>query len=493
VILPSSIGRYAITGELGRGAMGVVYRALDPALERQVAIKVIAARAGAAALSVEELEARFLREARVAARINHPGVVTVHDAGRERDSLYLVMELIDGESLGERLARREFPPPSEAFDIVAQVADALAAAHTFGVVHRDIKPGNIMLTRGGKVKVADFGVAKAIGEQTDLTRTGTVVGSPAYMAPEQVRGEELDGRSDIFSLGVVLYELLLRRKPFPADTVTTLIYQILHDDPLADPLISRVLGANAAAFLQRCLAKRREERIPDAASFASGARALAGKTAPLVAETTGPTTKLPVPREAAPVVVVGPPAVTKRLRISIGAIITAFGVVLLAVAALIAVRRLARAPLGEASPPPTAAPAIAEVPAVTAGRVESVRKPIVTPVGVAEPMSQSPAFVSRSSSPEPTLTKVVAIFYCQRGAEFNVSPEDAIVTVEGKVIGKADDWDGKGGGRTYVFSHRGRHLVKLALRGYRTTWIEIVVSSAAPDEIADVDIALSQE
>ena len=157
--LPASIGRYTITGELGRGAMGVVYRAMDPALERPIAIKVIAARTNLVPLSGEELEARFLREARVAARINHPGVVTVHDAGREGNSLYLVMELVEGESLSERLARRRFPSAPEALEVVAQAADALGAAHALGVVHRDVKPGNIMLTRGGRVKVADFGVA----------------------------------------------------------------------------------------------------------------------------------------------------------------------------------------------------------------------------------------------------------------------------------------------------------------------------------------------
>ena len=213
--LPATIGRYRVTGELGRGAMGVVYRGVDPSLDRPVAIKVIATRVGAVSASSEELEARFLREARVAARINHPGVVTVYDAGREGDSLYLVMELIEGESLAERLSRGDYPTQTEALGLVARVAEALASPHNLGIIHRDVKPANIMLTKDGGVKVADFGVAKAVGEETNLTRTGIVVGSPAYMAPEQVRGQELDGRTDLFSLGVVLYELLLRRKPFP--------------------------------------------------------------------------------------------------------------------------------------------------------------------------------------------------------------------------------------------------------------------------------------
>jgi serine/threonine-protein kinase len=485
--------------------MGVVYRATDPALERPVAIKVIAARTGVVPLSGEELETRFLREARVAARINHPGVVTVHDAGREGNSLYLVMELVEGESLSDRLARRRFPSAPEALEIVAQVADALGAAHALGVVHRDVKPGNIMLTRGGRVKVADFGVAKAIGEQTDLTRTGTVIGSPAYMAPEQVRGQVLDGRADLFSLGVVLYELLLRRKPFPADTVTTLIYQILHDDPLADPQISRALGEEVAEFLRRCLSKSLDGRIPDAARFAAGARALAARMPVSSIEITGPTMRIPVaPPVAAPPPVQAPlPAqekvAAKRSGSPLGPIMVAVGVMLFGLAAVIAVRHLGRrgtTGAGIEPGPSAAAPVVVEAPTVSAGKVAPTPRPTFTPRRAAEPTPSSvhaalppvlptavPQLRPAQPTPEPTVPAVVAIFYCQRGAEFNVSPEEAIVTVDGKEIGRA-------AGQTYVFSRPGRHYVKLVLPGFRTTWIEIVVDPAAKDEIADVDTRL---
>jgi hypothetical protein len=492
--------------------MGVVYRAVDPALDRHVAIKVIAARSSVVPLSGEELEARFMREARVAARISHPGVVTVHDAGREGNSLYLVMELVDGESLSDQLARRRFPSAPEALEIVAQVADALGAAHVLGVVHRDVKPGNIMLTRGRRVKVADFGVAKAIGEQTDLTRTGTVIGSPAYMAPEQVRGEPLDGRADLFSLGVVLYELLLRRKPFPADTVTTLIYQILHDDPLADPQISRALGEDAAAFLRRCLAKPVDARVPDAATFAAEARALAARLPVSSIEITGPTMRIPV---SPPVAVPPPPeppaaAVPKAApppSSPLGPVMITVGVALLALAAVLAVRHLSRrAPSGPgtALSPSTGVAAVAPVPTVGGAATHTphattARQRLVRPTApsvVAELPAAPPPVVQVPTvpppTPRPTLPPVVAVFYCQRGAEFNVSPEEAIVTVDGKEIGKADDWDGKGGGQTYVFSQPGKHYVKLALPGYRTTWIEIIVAPAAGDEIADVDTELPE-
>lgn len=400
--LPATIGRYRVIGELGRGAMGVVYRGVDPSLDRPVAIKVIGTRAGASPVPSQELEARFLREARVAARINHPNVVTIYDAGREGDSLYLVMELIEGESLAERLARAAYPTMPEALALIARVAEALAVAHSLGIVHRDIKPGNIMLTGDAGVKVADFGVAKAVGEETNLTRTGIVVGSPAYMAPEQVRGQELDGRADLFSLGVVLYELLLRRKPFPSETVTTLIYQILHEDPLAAPEPSRLLPDEVRAFLRKCLQKNPQDRMPDGQTMASEARVLiaqmTGSAAPLavtasLSASTPPITPPPVVAAGAggvgatsPTVIVGapgalpppvPPPVPKTAaqahppggattavaapapgkRRTLELIIVALGVVLLSLAVLVVVKgRRAGSGDGTSDPPPPSQP-----------------------------------------------------------------------------------------------------------------------------------------
>jgi len=372
-------------------------------------------------------------------------------------------------------------------------------------VHRDVKPGNIMLTRGGRIKVADFGVAKAIGEQTDLTRTGTVIGSPAYMAPEQVRGEVLDGRADLFSLGVVLYELLLRRKPFPADTVTTLIYQILHDDPLADPQISRALGEEAAAFLRRCLSKSLDGRVRDAGTFAAEARALAARMPVSSVEVTGPTMRIPVPPRvpappaAKPVPPVPERVAARRSGFPFGPVIVVVGVALLALVAVVAVRHLAHrgaAGAGTEPGPHAAAPTAAEVPTVVADKPAPTPQPTIAPRQVVKPTELpisaalspvSPAAVPKlvppQPTPEPTVPPVVAIFYTQRGAEFNVSPKEAIVTVDGKEIGQAD-------GQTYVFSRPGKHYVKLALPGFRTTWIEIVVNPAAEDEIADVDTKL---
>ncbi len=279
MIPPERIGRYHLRGEIGHGAMGAVFRAHDPQLARDVAVKLISLAYAAGHGDPKEAAARFAREARVAARLHHPNVVGVYDFGEEGDQLFLVMELVAGDTLAQRLARGEFPGTTAALQIVAQTADALAAAHLAGVIHRDIKPGNLLLSPAGNVKVSDFGVAKAVGESTELTRTGMMVGSPAYMAPEQVQGMELDGRSDLFSLGVVLYEMLMHRKPFPADTLTTLVYQILHQDPFDSETVAGRLHPDLIDLLRWSLDKERDVRIPDAVTFAARARALAAQFA----------------------------------------------------------------------------------------------------------------------------------------------------------------------------------------------------------------------
>ncbi|MGD1146714.1 MAG: protein kinase [Thermoanaerobaculaceae bacterium] len=482
--LPAAVGRYTVLGELGRGAMGVVFRALDPALDRQVAVKVIASRGGETAAAKAELEARFLREARVAARISHPNVVTVFDAGREGDSLYLVMELVSGESLGGRLVRSEFPSAPEALEMAARVADALAAAHALGVVHRDIKPGNVMVTRSGGIKVADFGVAKAVGEETNLTRTGTVVGSPTYMAPEQVRGETLDGRSDLFSLGVVLYELLMHRRPFPAETVTTLIYQILHEDPLADPAVSTALGENVAAFLRWCLEKTPEKRIPDAASFAAGARTVAASLGSGDPVTTAPTAAI----SAGPMRTWRPARVVVPVTLAVLGALAALGIM----AARHGVRRPVPAPVAVPSPSPlTAATPVhrAAGPRAAASRPAPSSRPTRPPDSTAAVVAMVPEPPAASV---PTAPRVVEIFYCQRAAEFKVAPEDTLVTVDGVPIGRADNSDHARADKKYLFSQPGRHYVKLTAPGYRTTWIAVVVDPKVTEETAEIETRLLQ-
>src|SRR5688500_5940775 len=292
---PPFIGRYRIDSEVGRGGMGIVYRAVDPELDRAVAIKLILLPADASEHVRQELDVRFRREAKAAARIRHPGVVAIHDVGSTSSGLFLVMELVEGESLARRLERGAFPSRAQALELAARAAEALAAAHRAGVVPRDVKPANILLSSDGRVLLTDFGVARSLDEVSELTRTGMVVGSPAYMAPEQLQGAPVDGRADLFSLGVVLYELLLRKRPFPAQSITTLLYQILHEDPLADPALMRELDPAAASVLRRLLAKQPAQRFSDAAAVAAELRRLP-REAPRTAaayETEAPTLHTP--------------------------------------------------------------------------------------------------------------------------------------------------------------------------------------------------------
>jgi len=260
--------------------MGVVYLARDPQIERTLALKTVRFDGPSQSFSVTEAKARFLKEAKISGRLQHPNIVTVFDVGEDEGVLYLAMEYISGGSLAQRLTEPDFHV-HDRIRILSEVADALAHAHQRGVIHRDVKPANILLTDASVAKVTDFGIGKLLTGDTDLTTTGQMVGSPAYMSPEQIRGDKLDVRSDIFSLGVVLYQTLTGRKPFPADTLTTLVYQILHDEP-ADPLAhDPELPPEITEIARKCLAKNREERYGDAVELADDLRAVIG-IAPLV-------------------------------------------------------------------------------------------------------------------------------------------------------------------------------------------------------------------
>lgn len=275
---PSRIGRYEILRPLGRGAMGVVYLARDPQIERVLALKTVRFDGPSQSFSISEAKARFLKEAKISGRLQHPNIVTVFDVGEDEGVLYLAMEYISGGSLSQRLSDPLAFPIHDRVRILAEVADALAHAHQRGVIHRDVKPANILLTDISVAKVTDFGIGKLLSGDTDLTSTGQMVGSPAYMSPEQIRGDKLDVRSDIFSLGVVVYQTLTLKKPFPADTLTTLVYQILHDEP-ASPLVHNgELPPEIADIARKCLAKNREDRYGDASELADELRALIGIT-----------------------------------------------------------------------------------------------------------------------------------------------------------------------------------------------------------------------
>jgi serine/threonine protein kinase len=252
-------GRYEILGELGRGAMGVVYRASDPVIGRAVAVKTIRLSEEGTGLSRQELLSRFQTEARAAGLLTHPNIVVVYDAGEENGLFYITMELIEGKSLQALIDAGHAFPVSRVLRIMEQTCSALQFAHERNIVHRDIKPANLMLTADDTVKVTDFGTAKILQFGT-VQQTQHVMGTPSYMSPEQVKGRPVDGRSDIFSLGVLLYEVLTGEKPFPGQTITTVIYKIVNEEPIAPRTLNPSIHPGLSDIVMRALAKDPEIR-----------------------------------------------------------------------------------------------------------------------------------------------------------------------------------------------------------------------------------------
>ncbi|HKI65439.1 MAG TPA: serine/threonine-protein kinase [Burkholderiales bacterium] len=271
--LPERIGRYRVFGELGRGAMGVVYRAEDPLLNRAVAIKTILMPSDPVVRA--EYEARFQQEAKAAGGLNHPNLITIYDIGREGDIAYMAMELLEGVELRDmmRSGRLELP---FVLEVLAQVAGGLAYAHERGVVHRDVKPGNIMILGGRHAKVMDFGVARMRASEIE-TQVGAVLGSPKYMSPEQVAAGRVDGRSDVFSLGVLLYELATGSPPFAAPDVRQYMLQIAGATPAPPSDLNPALPPMFDLIVARALEKDPEQRYQSAADFAADLRACLGQ------------------------------------------------------------------------------------------------------------------------------------------------------------------------------------------------------------------------
>src|SRR5580692_7337346 len=259
-------GRYEIVGELGRGAMGVVYKATDPVIGRPVAVKTIKLSEQGTGLTRSELIARFQTEARAAGLLTHHNIVVVYDAGEEDGLFYITMELVEGKSLQTLLDDGHAFPLPRVLRIMEQTCNALQFAHENNIVHRDIKPANIMLTGDDTVKVTDFGTAKILQFGT-VQQTAHVMGTPSYMSPEQVKGRAVDGRSDIFSLGVMLYEMITGEKPFPGQNITTVIYKIVNEDPVPPRQINPTIHPGISAAVMRALAKEPEDRYQSCHEF----------------------------------------------------------------------------------------------------------------------------------------------------------------------------------------------------------------------------------
>ena len=268
---PGMLGRYKVLKELGRGAMGLVYLGKDPTIQRFVAIKTMRLDQIDNDDKLHDIKARFFREAESTGRLSHPNIVTIYDAGEESDLGYIAMELIEGTPLKQWARKPNLMPVNEVLLTVATVADALDYVHQQGVVHRDIKPANIMLTKDRVVKVMDFGIAKMAS--SSKTQTNIVLGTPTYMSPEQISGKKVDGRSDIFSLGVVLFELLTGQLPFTADNVSAVLFSIAHHPHPAIQTLRPELPPMVQEIVDRALQKELPHRYRRAEELAGELRA----------------------------------------------------------------------------------------------------------------------------------------------------------------------------------------------------------------------------
>ena len=387
-LVGKTLGQYQIISELGRGGMAVVYKAYQPALQRFVAIKVLPPQ-----LSLDpDFIRRFQHEAVAAARLKHPNIVTIYDVGAADGVNYIVMELVEGQSLASVILHEGAVRPERVTNIIAQVASALDYAHSQSFVHRDIKPSNIMLGANDHVTLMDFGIAKAMSG-TQLTQTGAIIGTPEYMSPEQVRGLPVDHRADIYSLGIVTYEMLAGQVPFSGDTASVL-YKQAHELP--PPIRSRAVHVSPAIAraLDRVLVKDSAQRFPTAGAFA---RALAGAEPMAASATFSP----PLPPMAS---VDAAQPVASRPGRPVWVIWALGGVVATALVCMTALSVVVIAGLPGKKPTPTTSLVLAQAPTATLTSAMSATPAMIAaapqPTAVASP---SP---TQTPSPTPTFTPV---------------------------------------------------------------------------------------
>jgi serine/threonine-protein kinase len=313
-------GRYRLIAPLGEGGMATLWRAIDEQLDREVAVKILRPQFGADA----GFAARFKQEARSAGSLAHPNIVSVYDYGTDgaEGSQYIVMQLVDGQDLSAILRERGMLSPDDAARIAVDVASALEAAHRRGIVHRDVKPGNILITDDGDVKVTDFGIARAVSEAS-MTVTGTTLGSVHYFSPEQASGDEVTGASDVYSLGIVLYEMLTGRRPFEGDSAAGVALRRINEDAPSPWSIGKPVPRGLEGILMRALARDPKQRYPDAGSMAEALRAwrrnpdAAVGSAGVSAAATSYTAPPPLPPAGEPTVYVPPPVARPSDRVPV--------------------------------------------------------------------------------------------------------------------------------------------------------------------------------
>lgn len=460
--IPRRIGRYQLEKELGRGAMGIVYRGFDPTIGRAVAVKAVPLDE-----NDPDLMRRFRQEAKAAGILSHPGIVTVYDAGEDQRLFYIAMELIEGETLQHRLQRGPLSL-DETISIFRQIGPALDHAHERHIVHRDVKPANIIIA-GSQAKVMDFGVAKMLA--STMSTTGQVFGTPSYISPEVIKAAGVDGRSDIFSLGVVLYEMLTGAKPFTGDNITTIIYKIVGEQPELPDAINPQLDPGLNQVVLKALAKNPNDRYQTCAELVADLERVNAGKAPLAVLPVGAATAKNAPSTG--IAATGErPAPGKRrpgLRI---ALVAAAGVV--AMAGALWMRRqpgpaeAERITVSAPSPPPSAAATRPEK------RAESPRPP-------ANAASAPPAIPGRP--PESKTGSTTAPGSALEASAFiETKPAGAQVLVDGRALAGVTP-------RRFAFSY-GQHKIEVRKRGFRPVERSLNVG---PKALPDVSFNLVPE
>jgi serine/threonine-protein kinase len=464
------IGRYRIVGEIGRGAMGVVYRALDPAIGRTVAIKTIRLNELADATEQARLRERLFREAQSAGILSHPGIVTIYDVAEQDGITYVAMELVDGPTL-ERLMRTAVPDGQAVLSVLHQTAAALDYAHRRGIVHRDIKPANIMLHENKTAKITDFGVAKIQSHQ--LTQAGSVVGTPNYMSPEQIQGQQVDGRSDQFSLAVIAYELLTGEKPFAGESIAALAFRIVREDPAPVQRLNPTLDAPVDGVLRRALSKDPNERYPTCSDFTFALDLACNACRSWKPLTAGAAQELAtLVGRVEPGPLSGPASVPGPLRMARTAALVLAGAIAIAALLIASLRFVTDSPssdpraVAQQTPAPQGAPnPVAELPGETAAQPE-VQDETRRPEPPAPPLPSKPKAVSVPAT-SPTMVRIVT------------NPPGALVVVDGASESSCDS-------PCSVELAPGRHTLSATREGFRRT-LRIFQTPADTDLFLNLD------
>ncbi len=495
------IGRYKIVRELGRGAMGVVYHAIDPNIGRPVAIKTIQLGGNRKPEEQERLRERLFREARSAGILSHPGIVTIYDVEQQGDLAYIAMEYVDGPTLDALLSQPSAIEPGLMYSILAQTAIALDYAHQKGIVHRDIKPANIMIAGAnsgapGTVKITDFGIAKVTASE-QFTMTGAIVGTPHYMSPEQVQGQAVDGRSDQFSLAVIAYEMLTGEKPYTGEHLTTVVYKIVAEEPAPPHRVNPTLGGPIEATLKKGLAKKPDARFRTCQEFTDALEKACeasvgwkplprggGLNEPTLAEVKKPTIALPPSRRRVEAAASAAEDAPRKRGFG------TFLVAMVAVAGLLALIGWQAAPTffkrqaardtesaAEVKPPETVPPPVAETkPAETAA---SDAKP--SPVPPAAPPADDKPETKPETKPEEAAREAPArqtpTPRAERGPQSVMvisSPGGATATLDGKADTACTT-------PCNIEAAPGRHTIAINLAGYQLERREVDVGSSSQE------------